>query len=77
MEHEGAISGTLAYSLRSYLAPTYRIAIPSLRRLPEIDLLFFNLACTGLWGRVSRSYVWAHAHDARRISLRRSCLLWT
>jgi len=39
MEYGGAISGTLAHSLRSYLAPMYRIALPSLRRLPETDLL--------------------------------------
>jgi hypothetical protein len=39
MDHGGAISGTLAHSLRSYLAPMYRIAFPSLPRLPEIDLL--------------------------------------
>jgi hypothetical protein len=39
MEHGGAISGMLAHSLRSYLTPMYRIALPSLRRLPEIDLL--------------------------------------
>lgn len=39
MDHGEAISGTLAHSLRSYLAPMYRIAFPSLPRLPEIDLL--------------------------------------